>query len=347
MPYPWTAAAERALHAASQLPLVGGAKYVDARDLLRGLLAEEESRAAVMLAQHGVTAEVVAARWPASPNAAPAPADGQIGAALSPALGDAVARAVGRLYELPGPPATEHLLLALVLDAGEVGAWLREQGLSADALIEAVYAIYSVTPGPVDMPPDCAVASAPRGAGPSHAVPVQPDSPSSSAALLRIVDAAANRAGEGLRVVEDVVRFALDDAHLTHVCKQIRHDLASALAPLPLADRLRARETTCDVGVAVDSPDEYARRDLAQVLAANFVRVEQALRSLEETLKVALPGAVRAVEQLRYRTYTLQRVVEITRAASARLAEASLYVLLDGRDSEGQFRQLADAIVAA
>ncbi|MCA9267078.1 MAG: thiamine phosphate synthase, partial [Planctomycetales bacterium] len=192
-----------------------------------------------------------------------------------------------------------------------------------------------------------AVEPAPRGAATSPVVAVEHDSPSSSAALLRIVDAAANRAGEGLRVVEDVVRFALDDAHLTNVCKQIRHELASALAPLPLADRLRARETTCDVGIAVDSPDEYARRDLAQVLAANFVRVEQALRSLEEVLKVALPGAVRAVEQLRYRTYTLQRVAEITRAASTKLVEAAVYVLLDGRDSQGQFREMAQAIVAA
>ncbi|MGO9113211.1 MAG: hypothetical protein ACLP9L_28590 [Thermoguttaceae bacterium] len=31
-------------------------------------------------------------------------------------------------------------------------------------------------------------------------------------ALLRILDAAANRAREGLRVIEDWVRFALDDA---------------------------------------------------------------------------------------------------------------------------------------
>ena len=49
-------------------------------------------------------------------------------------------------------------------------------------------------------------------------------------ALLRILDAAANRTREGLRVIEDWVRFALDDAHLTGCLKQIRHDLAAALA---------------------------------------------------------------------------------------------------------------------
>ena len=34
-------------------------------------------------------------------------------------------------------------------------------------------------------------------------------------ATLRVLDAAANRAREGLRVVEDYVRFVLDDRHLT------------------------------------------------------------------------------------------------------------------------------------
>ena len=57
-------------------------------------------------------------------------------------------------------------------------------------------------------------------------------------ALLRILDAAANRAREGLRVIEDWVRFALDDAHLTECLKQIRHDLAAALACIPWEQRL-------------------------------------------------------------------------------------------------------------
>jgi hypothetical protein len=48
--------------------------------------------------------------------------------------------------------------------------------------------------------------------------------------LLRIVDAAANRAAEGLRVVEDSVRFRLDDRHLTELCKTLRHDLTAAIA---------------------------------------------------------------------------------------------------------------------
>src|SRR5262245_59797174 len=44
-------------------------------------------------------------------------------------------------------------------------------------------------------------------------------------AVLRILDAQANRAAEGLRVIEDYVRFVLDDRHLSQLAKSLRHDL--------------------------------------------------------------------------------------------------------------------------
>ena len=49
-------------------------------------------------------------------------------------------------------------------------------------------------------------------------------------AVLRILDANANRAREALRVVEDYARFVLDDAALSGELKQLRHDLATATA---------------------------------------------------------------------------------------------------------------------
>jgi hypothetical protein len=58
------------------------------------------------------------------------------------------------------------------------------------------------------------------------------------AAVLRVLDAAANRAREGLRTVEDYVRFVLDDRHLTGQCKQLRHDLTAAVEQI-----CRVRET--------------------------------------------------------------------------------------------------------
>jgi thiamine-phosphate pyrophosphorylase len=162
-----------------------------------------------------------------------------------------------------------------------------------------------------------------------------------------VIDAAANRAREGLRVVEDYLRFVLDDRFLTEQLKVLRHELTAAISRFSLGERLAARETQADVGTAITTPAEGHREDLAQVLAANFTRVQEALRSLEEFAKLLDPDASALLKQLRYRTYTLQRAVEITRASASRLASARLYVLLDGRASLDEFAALARSLVEA
>jgi thiamine-phosphate pyrophosphorylase len=109
---------------------------------------------------------------------------------------------------------------------------------------------------------------------------------SSNSGLLRIIDAEANRATEGLRVVEDYVRFVLNDRHLTELAKQLRHDLTLALKPCSTIDRLAARQSDTDVGVMLAAPAGSQRTQPADVAAASFKRVEQALRSLEEYSKI-------------------------------------------------------------
>jgi hypothetical protein len=69
------------------------------------------------------------------------------------------------------------------------------------------------------------------GHGPEFARFEQPgEAAGTGAGVWRAIDASANRAGEALRVIEDVVRFILDDAHLTGIAKNLRHELAAALA---------------------------------------------------------------------------------------------------------------------
>ena len=166
-------------------------------------------------------------------------------------------------------------------------------------------------------------------------------------ALLRILDAAANRAREGLRVIEDYIRFALDDRHLTDCCKQARHALADTLAGVPPLQRLAARETQADVGTALTLPAEQHRGSMDEVLAANFSRVQEALRSLEEFGKLLNPGLASRWEQLRYEAYTLQRAIGMTRTGLERLASARLYVLVDGRSNEEEFAALVRVLVEA
>ncbi len=166
-------------------------------------------------------------------------------------------------------------------------------------------------------------------------------------ALLRILDAAANRTREALRVIEDWVRFALDDTHLTECLKQIRHDLAAALAGISWQQRLAARETQANVGTGITTPSEHSRANLCDVLTANFLRLQEGLRSLEEFSKIIDPSVGTAIEQLRYRTYTVQRAIDSTRIGLERLASARLYVLLDGQGSIEEFELMARRLIEA
>jgi len=166
-------------------------------------------------------------------------------------------------------------------------------------------------------------------------------------ALLRVLDAAANRAREGLRVIEDWVRFAWDDAHLTDCLKRIRHDLTAILIRVPWQRRLAARETQADVGTGITTLSEHNRETIQDVLIANFLRLQESLRSLEEFGKILDPAVGREVERLRYRTYTVQRAIDSTRVGLERLAVARLYVLLDGRSSAEEFQRLAEALIEA
>jgi thiamine-phosphate pyrophosphorylase len=139
----------------------------------------------------------------------------------------------------------------------------------------------------------------------------------------------------------------LDDRHLTEQFKCLRHDLVAVLAAVPLRHRLAARETERDVGTGITTRSERSRHDPSAVLTANFTRLQEALRSLEEFGKVLDPQIGSGVERIRYRTYTLQKAVEATRTGLERLHSARLYVLIDGRASADEFAALAHALVGA
>jgi thiamine-phosphate pyrophosphorylase len=177
----------------------------------------------------------------------------------------------------------------------------------------------------------------------------EPDTPQnpSASATLRVLDASANRAREGLRVVEDYARFVLDDRHLTDLYRHLRHDLAAAVGQLPPDGLLAARETQADVGTLLGTPAQRHRDDLAGLLLANCLRLEEALRSLEEFGKLVHPDVAARFEQLRYRAYTLDRAIQTTRSSLERLARARLCVLLDGRASLAEFEALARQVLQA
>ncbi len=124
---------------------------------------------------------------------------------------------------------------------------------------------------------------------------------------IRLIDSAANRAIEAARVLEDVARFCVDDLALTHGYKALRHDLVTSLAALPAGIREAHRDLAGDVGTTIEGTHEGSRATIAATVAANGSRLVEALRSLEEGVKLLPPSTVQwsAIESLRYRAYTL------------------------------------------
>ncbi|HLQ47287.1 MAG TPA: thiamine phosphate synthase, partial [Planctomycetaceae bacterium] len=143
--------------------------------------------------------------------------------------------------------------------------------------------------------------------------------------------AAANRCREGLRVIEDFVRFSLDDAHLSRLLKELRHELTQRLCDLDRLGLSAARDTLGDVGTRIKTAREQIRSRPIDIVQANCRRVAEALRTLEEFCKfipkLADPRLPSHLEQLRYRLYTIEKALATTLAARDRLAGRDLYLL--------------------
>jgi thiamine-phosphate pyrophosphorylase len=171
--------------------------------------------------------------------------------------------------------------------------------------------------------------------------------PAEHAAGLRTIDANFNRAVEGLRVVEDYARFVRNDSFLAEACKRLRHDLTTAVTAIdPKAERVTARDTLADVGTAISTPQEGERTSGESLVAANWQRVSQALRVIEEFAKL-LGGSGTAVEQLRYQSYTLAKAIAANERSAEVWRDRRLYVLIDGRGSSEAFATLANELVLA
>ena len=163
--------------------------------------------------------------------------------------------------------------------------------------------------------------------------------------FFRIVDAAANRTAEGLRVVEDVMRMHLNDRHLAKQLKELRHHLVDVLATIQATDSIAARDSIGDVGREIQVKQEYDRSpsghendasdsesgtNFETILTANFKRAQQAVRTLEEFFKSESETAAKAIEQIRYRCYTLEKACRLALRAETIFDPVSIYVLIDG-----------------
>ena len=143
----------------------------------------------------------------------------------------------------------------------------------------------------------------------SHAkLSVRMEKNNSEISVYRILDAAINRAAEGLRVVEDYLRMVVEDAHLSKSVKELRHRLVSSTSGLDHKQLIAARDSQKDVGRQIETVTEYERAAASSMVQANMARAQQAIRTIEEFTKVVVSfGSL--TSQVFERPVKVQRVI--------------------------------------
>jgi len=167
-------------------------------------------------------------------------------------------------------------------------------------------------------------------------------------ALLRIFDANFNRATEALRVIEDCVRFGLDQPELTRAAKNLRHQLVQVINELGLSalGLLTARDVEADVGGPSGSKVKLSCRNISELVRANFKRLQEALRVMEEFTGTCSPAGRARLEKLRYQSYILEKRLASLHTLQKQLEEARLCVILTTALASAPLEEAASAAVA-
>ena len=126
--------------------------------------------------------------------------------------------------------------------------------------------------------------------------------------LYRIIDANYNRLKEGLRVCEDIIRFAFSDESLTRNYKTLRHSVTTAFKKLSLKeiDVFESRDSTQDVGKKTPQY-ELNKKNINDLFLANLQRAKESARVLEEVSKLINKKAALQFKDIRYQLYEIEK----------------------------------------
>jgi thiamine-phosphate pyrophosphorylase len=126
----------------------------------------------------------------------------------------------------------------------------------------------------------------------------------------QIIDANANRAREGIRVIEEIARFIINNKDLTLKLKNTRHKLTKYVKEIEEEKLLLLyRDSESDVGAKINLESEGKRLDLFQLMEANFKRIEEAVRVLEEFLKLYKKELSRKFKEIRFEIYQIEKEI--------------------------------------
>jgi len=125
----------------------------------------------------------------------------------------------------------------------------------------------------------------------------------------RIIDVNINRLTEGLRVVEEIVRFEFEDKKLLNSIRQI-HNRLTRTTKNYRKTIIPFRKSETDLGRS-DKFDRLKRQNLSDVLFANIKRAEEAARVLEEIIKINDAKMSAFFKEVRFSLYDIEKLIAL------------------------------------
>ncbi len=122
--------------------------------------------------------------------------------------------------------------------------------------------------------------------------------------IYRVVDANLNRLKEGIRVVEDIMRYRDNNKELSQKLKSLRHKARIN----ETKELLKNRDSINDV-LRPSTKSEQTRKDIESILTANFKRAQESARVLEEIFKLEDVTQSENFKTIRYELYNLEKEI--------------------------------------
>ena len=119
---------------------------------------------------------------------------------------------------------------------------------------------------------------------------------------LRTIDANFNRFQEGIRVVEDILRYEFNSP-LAKELKNIRH-----IRIPDYEEIIKKRDSINDI-LKTSTKSEQNRNDLKDIIIANLKRAEQSARVLEEIYKIFDIKTSEEFKNARYLLYNYEKEI--------------------------------------
>jgi thiamine-phosphate pyrophosphorylase len=118
----------------------------------------------------------------------------------------------------------------------------------------------------------------------------------------RTIDANLNRFKEGIRVVEDILRYEFNSP-LAKELKAIRH------IKLPEYEKIIKHRNSQNDILKPSTKSEQTRKSLKDIVISNLKRAQESARVLEEIFKLTDIKLSEEFKNARYRLYTLEKEI--------------------------------------